>query len=206
MPPGALAAHRESSEPRNVTPVVPADPSSLLLGGPMKFFPFRRALALAVASFALALPSFAQEFRATLTGHVTDPAGAAVPGATVTAKNQQTNEEKSATTSEEGNYTIPLLQPGKYTVTVQAQGFKQAVSDVVELHTADKATFDVPLEVGGIGETVNVNSEAPLLEADTASRGQVIERERVAELPLVGRNPLNLATLAPGVTFNGNPQ
>src|SRR5438270_1549672 len=172
----------------------------------MKFFPLRHTLALAVAAFALALPSFAQEFRATLTGHITDPAGAAVPGATITVKNQQTNEEKSTTTSGEGNYTVPLLQPGNYTVTVQAQGFKQAVSNVVELHTADKATMDVQLETGGVNETVNVNAEAPLLEADTASRGQVIERERVAELPLVGRNPLNLATLAPGVTFNGNPQ
>jgi hypothetical protein len=172
----------------------------------MKFFPLRRTLALAVAAFALALPCFAQEFRATLTGHITDQAGAAVPGATVTVKNQQTNEEKTTTTSAEGNYTVPLLQPGNYTVTVQAQGFKQAVSNVVELHTADKATMDVQLETGGVNETVNVNAEAPLLEADTASRGQVIERERVAELPLVGRNPLNLATLAPGVTFNGNPQ
>jgi hypothetical protein len=170
----------------------------------------RQSFALAVAAFALALAlplsSSAQEFRATLTGHVTDPAGAAVKGAHVTVRNQDTNEEKTADTSEEGNYTIPLLQPGRYTVSVQAQGFKQAVSDIVELHTADKATFDVQLEVGGVGETVNVNASAPLLESDTASRGQVIERERVVELPLVGRNPLNLATLAPGVTFNGNVQ
>ncbi|MFL6211276.1 MAG: TonB-dependent receptor domain-containing protein [Pyrinomonadaceae bacterium] len=172
----------------------------------MQLIPLRRALALAAFVLALALPSFAQEFRATLTGHISDPAGAAVPGAIVTVKNQQTNVETSTTTTGEGDYTIPLLQPGKYTATVQAPGFKQASSDTVELHTADKATFDVQLEVGGVGEVVNVNADAPLLEADTASRGQVIESARVAELPLVGRNPLNLATLAPGVTFNGNPQ
>src|ERR1044072_7408215 len=93
-----------------------------------------------------------------------------------------------------------------YTVKVEAQGFKAAESNNVELHTADKATFDVTMEVGGDGGVVNVNAEAPLLEPDTASRGQVIERARVEELPLVGRNPLNLATLAPGVTFNRNPQ
>jgi hypothetical protein len=172
----------------------------------MKFFPNRRIFALALAVFALALPSLAQESRATLTGRVSDPNGAAVPGATVSVTNQQTNITDTATTNGEGNYTVPFLMPGRYTVKVEKQGFKAAESDTVELHTADKATFDVGLEVGGLGEVVNVNAEAPLLEPDTASRGQVIERERVAELPLVGRNPLNLATLAPGVTFNGNPQ
>ncbi len=165
-----------------------------------------RALSLAGIILILAATAFPQEFRATLTGHISDPGGAAVPGAQVTIKNQQTNEEKTATTSEEGNYTVPLLQPGQYSVTVTAQGFKTAASNVVELHTADKATFDVALEVGGVGETVNVNAESPLLEPDTASRGQVIENARISELPLVGRNPLNLATLSPGVTFNGNLQ
>jgi hypothetical protein len=155
---------------------------------------------------ASALVCLGQESRATLTGRVSDPNGAALPGATVSVTSQATNLTDTATTNEEGNYTIPFLLPGRYTVKVEAQGFKSAESNAVELHTADKATFDVALEVGAVGEVVNVNAEAPLLEPDTASRGQVIERERVAELPLVGRNPLNLATLAPGVTFNGNPQ
>jgi hypothetical protein len=172
----------------------------------MRYFPFGRIFALALAVFALALPSLAQESKATLTGRVSDPNGAAVAGATVQITSQQTNLTTTTTSNDEGNYTVPALQPGRYTVKVEKQGFKTAESDVVELHTADKATFDVALEVGGVGEVVNVNAEAPLLEADTASRGQVIERARVSELPLVGRNPLNLATLAPGVTFNGNPQ
>jgi hypothetical protein len=149
---------------------------------------------------------FAQEYRATLTGHISDPNKASVVGATVTVKNQQTAEEKTATTSEDGDYTVLFLQPGKYTVNVAAQGFKTAVSDNVELHTADKATFDIQMELGESAVNVNVNVDAPLLEADTASRGQVIENERINELPLIGRNPLNLATLSPGVTFNGNVQ
>src|SRR4051794_11865337 len=156
--------------------------------------------------FALALSSFAQESKATLTGRVSDPAGAGIPGAKITVKNQQNNAESTVNTGEEGDYTITQLLPGRYTVTVDAQGFKTAVSDAVELYTADKATFDVTMEVGGVGETVNVNSEAPLLEADTATRGQVIENRRITELPLNGRNPIMLATLAPGVQFNGNPQ
>jgi len=166
----------------------------------------RRALSLVGMILILAATAFPQEFRATLTGHITDPGGAAVAGAQVTVTSLQTNEQKTATTSEEGNYTIPFLQPGNYSVTVEGQGFKKAASNIVELHTADKATFDVALEVGGVGETVNVNAEAPLLEPDTASRGQVIEQARISELPLIGRNPLNLATLSPGVTFNGNQQ
>jgi len=165
---------------------------------------FWRLSVLAIFLLSATLLTPAQEFRATLTGHISDPGGAAVSGAQVTTTNLQTNEQKTATTSEEGNYTIPFLQPGRYNVTVEGQGFKKAASNIVELHTADKATFDVALEVGGVGETVNVNAEAPLLEPDTASRGQVIEQARISELPLIGRNPLNLATLSPGVTFNGN--
>jgi hypothetical protein len=161
-----------------------------------------------VLAFALAfaLSCFAQEFRATLTGHITDPNGAGVPGATITVTNQQTSEKFTATSAGDGNYTVPFLQPGRYTVTVEAQGFKKAESNLVELHTADKATMDVALELGQLDQTVNVNSDAPLLEADTGSRGQVIENMRVNELPLNGRNPIMLATLSPGVQFNGNPQ
>lgn len=165
-----------------------------------------RVLTLASLVFALTFTCFAQESRATLTGRVSDPSGATVPGATVTARNQQTNLETTVTTGDEGNYTITPLQPGIYTVSVEAQGFKRVQSDEVQLFTATTATFDATLEVGGIGETVNVTADTQLLEADTASRGQVVENERISELPLVGRNPINLATLAPGVTFNGNPQ
>jgi hypothetical protein len=162
--------------------------------------------ALIAVTLVLAASSFAQESRATLTGHISDPNGAAIAGATVTVRNLRTTEEKVTTTSDDGNYTIPYLQPGTYSVTVEQSGFKKASSDNVELHTADKATFDVALEVGGMEQVVNVNTEAPLLEPDTASRGQVIENMRITELPLNGRNPLNLATLSPGVQFNGNPE
>ncbi|HEX8292553.1 MAG TPA: carboxypeptidase-like regulatory domain-containing protein, partial [Pyrinomonadaceae bacterium] len=153
-----------------------------------------------------ALTCLGQESRATLTGTVTDPNSAAVQNATVTVTNQQTGVSTSVNTTGEGNYTVTPLIPGRYTVAVEAQGFKRAQSEEVQLYTATTTTFDVALEIGVVGDTVTVTASAPLLEADTASRGQVVERERIAELPLVGRNPINLATLAPGVTFNGNPQ
>ncbi len=166
----------------------------------------RQTLVLIAVVYTLSITILAQESRATLTGRVTDPNGAAVSAAKVTVKNLQTNEEFVATTGDEGNYTIPFLIPGTYSANVEASGFKKAVSESLELHTADKATFDVTLEVGGLGETINVTAEGPLLERDSASRGQVIENLRVTELPLNGRNPIILATLAPGVQFNGNPE
>jgi hypothetical protein len=156
---------------------------------------------------ASALVCYGQEFRASLTGHVGDPAGAVIPGANVRVRNQQTGQENTATTTEDGNYTVPSLLPGVYTVTVEAAGFKSAVTENLELHVNDKATLDVTLEVGQVGDVVTVNAEdTPLLERDTATRGQVIENRRIQELPLNGRNPIMLATLAPGVQFNGNPQ
>src|SRR4051794_36303138 len=167
--------------------------------------PFRLAT-LAIFLLAVTYSVFAQDSTATLTGRVTDQNGAAVANAAIKVKNQLTTEELSATTNEDGNYTVPYVKPGRYTVLVEASGFKRALSDIVEVHTADKATMNVSLQVGEVGETVTVNADAPLLEPDTASRGQVIENMRVNELPLNGRNPLNLATLSPGVQFNGNPQ
>jgi hypothetical protein len=166
----------------------------------------RRLPAIFAAVLCLAMSSFAQESRATLTGRISDQAGAGVPGAKVSIKSQQTNIVIDVVTNDEGNYSVSALQPGLYTVSVEGQGFKRAESDKVELLTATTSTFDVTLEVGQVGEVVTVNADAPLLEADSASRGQVVENMRISELPLVGRNPINLATLSPGVTFNGNPQ
>lgn len=173
----------------------------------MSLSPCKRVLGLAVVLVALTIPAIAQEFRASLTGHVSDPAGAVIAGATVKVRSQQTGQETTATTTEDGNYTVPSLLPGAYTVTVEATGFKSSVTENLELHVNDKATLDVKLEVGAVGDVVTVNAEnEPLLERDTATRGQVIENRRIVELPLNGRNPIMLATLSPGVQFNGNAQ
>jgi len=160
-------------------------------------------IVIILACVCVALP---QEFRATLSGHISDPSGASVSGATVTVKNLQTNEQFTATTGDEGNYTLAFLQPGFYSVSVEAAGFKRATNERFELHTNDKATLDVALEIGQLENVVIVSPDELLLERDTATRGQVIENRRVTELPLNGRNPIMLATLSPGVQFNGNPQ
>ena len=105
--------------------------------------------------------AFAQESRATITGRVADASGAGVPNAKVTATNVQTNEVTSATTGGDGDYTIPFLKPGNYTVRVELAGFKAAVHENVELFVNDKKTVDFAMEVGNVQESVTVSAAPP---------------------------------------------
>src|SRR5262245_13291534 len=115
------------------------------------------ALLLAIAGSAAA-----QEFRATIKGTVADTSQAALPGATVTVQNQNTNEVASATTNNEGAYTIPFLRPGTYTLTVEMSGFQKHTRSNLVLQVGQVADINVQLGVG-LTETVNVVSETPLL-------------------------------------------
>ena len=154
------------------------------------------ALILATAGSAAA-----QEFRATIKGTVVDTSQAALPGATVTAQNQDTNEVASATTNNEGAYTIPFLRPGVYTLTVEMSGFQKNTRTNLRLSVGETASINVQLGVG-LTETVNVVSETPLLETSKADRGTVIDSARIAELPLQSRSPMALAVLVAGVNYN----
>ncbi|HKX31315.1 MAG TPA: TonB-dependent receptor, partial [Blastocatellia bacterium] len=145
----------------------------------------------------------AQDFRATMTGRVTDSSKAAIPNAQVQVKNLGTNEVTITTTGIEGNYKVPFLRPGAYSVTVEAAGFKKSLREGVELVISQVATLDFSLETGSISEQVTVLGEAPLIESATADRGGVIDRQRVVELPLNARNPFMLGVLTAGVNFNG---
>jgi hypothetical protein len=151
----------------------------------------------------LSCAALGQEFRATITGRVVDPNNAAVASATVTARNPKTNEAVAVTTNADGVYNIPFLQPGAYNITFEAAGFKKLVRDNQELQVGQTASIDVTLEVGAASETVTITSDAPLLEETKADRGNVIENRRIVELPLNARNPFMLATLTPGITYNG---
>lgn len=164
----------------------------------------RQAILALVCAFSSSL--WAQEFRATLVGRVSDPSGAGVGNATVTAKNVQTNVETPATTGDEGNFTIPFLAPGTYNVTATGAGFKQSIRENIVLQVGANVTVDFALQVGDVAEQVTVTGDQPLLEEATATRGGVIENLRITELPLSGRNPFNLANLTPGVVFAGNQQ
>ena len=145
----------------------------------------------------------AQEFRATVSGRVTDPNDAAVANATVTVRNLATNEVANVVTNTEGAYNVPFLKPGVYSISVEATGFKKFVRDKQELQVGQTATINITLEIGAATETITITADAPLLEETKADRGNVIENRRVVELPLNARNPFMLATLTPGITYNG---
>src|SRR5262245_53673768 len=108
----------------------------------------------------LALPALAQEFRSTISGHVTDASGAAVPNAKVTAVNTDSNETTSATTDNAGTYSIPFLRPGNYKVTAAASGFKQYTQAGLTLEAAKVTGVEIHLEVGAVNESVEVTAEA----------------------------------------------
>jgi carboxypeptidase family protein/TonB-dependent receptor-like protein len=144
----------------------------------------------------------AQEFRATVKGQVVDSSQAALPGATVNVRNQETNEVATATTNNDGNYTIPFLRPGVYTLTVEMSGFQKYTRSDMRLEVNQTAVINAQLGVGGVTESVNVSAESPLLETSKADRGTVIDQARIAELPLQSRSPMALAVLVAGVNYN----
>ncbi len=145
----------------------------------------------------------AQEFRATISGHVLDASGAAVPNAKIQAVNVATNETTTASSDAAGGYSIPFLRPGNYKLTATVAGFKQYIRDNVVLEVGKVAGIDITLEVGEMTQSVEVTAQAALLETQTASRSGVINQQQVTELPLNARNPFMLGAMMPGVTFNG---
>ena len=144
----------------------------------------------------------AQEFRATVKGQVVDSSQGTLPGATVTIRNQETNEVATAVTNNDGNYTIPFLRPGLYTLTVEMSGFQKYSRTDMRLEVSQVAVINAQLGVGNLTESVNVSADAPLLETSKADRGTVVDQARIAELPLQSRSPMALATLIAGVTYN----
>lgn len=162
-----------------------------------------RCVALVWGIIAVAALANSQEFRATLNGRVLDAAGAAVPNAKVRVINSATGESREVTTNSQGNYLVPLLNPAVYTVRAEAQGFKTAVREGLQLNVNQTATVDLQLELGSMNTQITVTAEAPLLEESNADRGGLIDEQSVKEYPLNTRNPFMLAMLAPGVNFDG---
>jgi hypothetical protein len=135
---------------------------------------------------------------ASITGQVTDPAGAVVPGATVIATNTQTNFAITTASTSEGYYTLRQLPPGSYAVKVEKQGFATIGRTGIELTVSQVVRIDLQMQLAGVAAAVQVEASAPLLESETSTLGQLVDSRRVAELPLRGRNPYALATLIPG--------
>src|ERR1044071_6185416 len=155
----------------------------------------------ALAILLLATLAQAQANKSSIAGEIKDSQGAVVSGATVTATNAGTNVNKVTKTNDEGRYSFgAVFDPGVYTVKIELQGFKTASSEQLTLQIGDVREVNVTLEPGGSGEVVNVTAEAPLVETETSSRGDVITGRQITELPLNGRNFTSFAVLIPGVT------
>ncbi|MCL4402349.1 MAG: TonB-dependent receptor [Acidobacteria bacterium] len=152
-------------------------------------------------SFSLLLR--AQENRATLLGVVADQSGANIPNAAVTVTNLDTGVASRGQSNSEGNYNVPYLNPGRYSLRIEHSGFKTFERSPIELRTNDRTRVDVTMAVGEIADRVTVTAEAPLLEVSTSNRGQVLDNAKIQDLPLNGRNPWYFTSLSPGVRFSG---
>jgi len=161
-------------------------------------------LAFAVM-FLAALPLTAQQGRGTILGTVTDPTGAAIAGAAVAIQNTQTNVVINVQTNGEGFFTSPPLLVGSYQLTVNHTGFKQSVQSGVNLQVDQRAEVNVRLELGEVGESVKVTADAPLVNTEDATVGQVIENKRVEELPINGRSAFALVGLSINMKSNAGP-
>jgi hypothetical protein len=154
-----------------------------------------------LAATLCAYPSFGQEFRSVLTGQITDPSGAVIRGATITAVEVSTGTSYTNKTTDRGTYYIPYVVPGTYRVTVEANGFKTSVQDNVLLKASDSFTQNFKLEVGSATEKIEVTTAPPELETSSGSGNTVIDARQLENVPLNGAQVYMLLGTTPGSQF-----
>jgi hypothetical protein len=162
---------------------------------------------LMVAFIAVLVPSLrAQTFYGSIVGIVTDSSGSVLTAAAVTVTNTGTAEHRSVQTDSNGSYQFVNLVPGNYRIEIESTGFKRFRRDSILVEVQSTVRVDVTMQVGEVNQEVVVTAETTLLETDTSALGQVIESRAVQELPLNGRNVMNLIALVPGVVPQGQTQ
>jgi hypothetical protein len=176
-------------------------------GSRMGKFKYGAALVLALTVVAFAGPALAQQTAGNITGRVLDEQGAAIPGATVTAKNPQTGFTRSDVSDAEGTYRLTSLPVAVYEVTTELQGFTSMTKKDIEVTVAQTLTIDFALKIASLAETVTVSGATPLVETSQSSVGGVVDVRRIESLPLNGRQFANLAATIPGVGlgFHSDP-
>src|SRR5579863_3663643 len=149
--------------------------------------------------------AFAPVGTADIVGTVTDSSGGVLPAATVTVKNLDTGLTRSQQTGASGDYAFTLLPIGNYSIAVEASGFKMFTAPQLTIATGDRARVDAPMQVGAVSQTVEVQAEAAAaIQTDSATVGSLITSQATQDLPLNGRNIMQLATLTVGA--NEGPQ
>jgi hypothetical protein len=135
-----------------------------------------------------------------IVGQITDQSQAGVPGATVRVINVDTNAERVTTSGAQGEFSTPNLPPARYKITIEKTGFATTVLEPFDLRVGETARRTIALQVGAVNQTVEVTAEAPLMQTESGTVGQVITGKQIEELPLNGRNLVQLATLSAGVS------
>src|SRR5260370_3682183 len=168
---------------------------------------FRISCVVAVGCFFAFLafaPQSQAQVSAAISGRVTDPAGAVVSGATVTATNLETQAVRNTVTDEAGRYSILSLAVGVYEVRILKQGFQEGVRGGIHLAVGQEASVDFALRIGQVTEQVKVNADAPVVSVTYADISGLVAEQQVKDLPLNGRSYDELMTLNPGVVnFTG---
>jgi hypothetical protein len=154
----------------------------------------------------LAASLFGQSFQGGIRGLVTDAGGGAVAGAKVSLVDEGTNSTRATLTNESGEYVFSGLVPATYSVSAESPSFKKSERKGVSLGTQQFLTIDMKLEVGQVTESVMVTEEVPVIETANASAGQLIDRQKLIDLPNLGRNPFMMAKVAQNVVAVGNPR
>src|SRR5215510_1003124 len=167
----------------------------------LKSFSKTAACILLVSAFASAAHA---QFRSAIEGAVTDPSGGIVSEAQVTLVNTETGISQTAKTNSAGSYSFPTLPPGKYKLTVSAKGFASVTQENITLGAAETRTISLALKVGDVSETITVSSEPAPVQSSEAKVATNISTTEIRNLPMAGRNILDLVSLAPGVTGVGN--
>lgn len=164
----------------------------------IRFFVSLFAALIAITGFSI--NALAQSNRGGISGTVTDPTGAVVPGASVTITNMGTNQKTKLTTSAAGSFSASSLEPVLYSVTVEAPGFKKSILSSVKVDTATVTTANVALEAGGIDNVVDITGSAPLLNAVSGTTTHTIVERQIQDVPLNNRSVLDLAVTSPNVS------
>jgi len=159
---------------------------------------FRHPVLFLVFLFLFTSAALAQLTTADILGTVTDPSGASVPAASVTLTNLGTNEARTVQSNGSGDYTFTLLPVGHYSVSVKATGFQQSITKDLAVEAGDRARADVHLQVGSTSSFVEVTATTPLLQADSATVSSTVTAKAVQDLPLNGRNFVQLVQIVPG--------
>jgi hypothetical protein len=159
----------------------------------------RKQLILVLCSAAVLPRANAQTTTATLLGLVRDSSGATVPAAVVTARNALTSFMRTGMTDETGAYLIPNLPVGSYSLIIEKEGFRRFIQEGITLEVNQNARVDAVLSVGEVAESVTVTAEATGVDTRSSSMGELVDRTRIQELPLNGRNAMALARVVPGV-------